>query len=84
MILNDMLMNIEKHEIHNDMLMNMKKHELMIAIFNCKTCVKKLMRLKMNKGSCIRSKELIFQIVSLSLLVEHVYYHTGFIPGKIK
>ena len=40
----------------------MKKHELMIAIFKGKTCVKKLMRLKMNKGSCIHSKDFKIQM----------------------
>ena len=40
----------------------MKKHELMIAILKCKTCVKKLMRLKMNNGSCILSKNFTIQM----------------------
>src|SRR5579862_4891766 len=40
----------------------MKKHELMIAILKCKTCVKNLMRLKMNKGSSIRSKDFTIQM----------------------
>ena len=44
MILNNMLMSYEKHEIH--IHAQMKKHELMIAFLNAKTCVKKLMRLK--------------------------------------
>ena len=40
----------------------MKRHELMIANFKCKTCVKKLMKLKMNKGSCIHSKDFTIQM----------------------
>ena len=44
MILNNMLMSYEKHEIH--IHAQMKKHELMIAFLNAKTCVKMLMRLK--------------------------------------
>ena len=53
-------MSYGKHEIH--IHTQMKKHELMIAILNCKTCVKKLMRLKMNIGSCIHSKDFTIQI----------------------
>ena len=40
----------------------MKKHELMIVILKCKTCVKNLMRLKMNNGSSIHSKDCIIQM----------------------
>ena len=44
----------------------MKKHELMIAFLNAKTCVKKLMRFKMNKRSSIHSKDFII-LMSLFL-----------------
>ena len=44
MILDNMLMSYEKHEIHLNA--QMKRHELMIAFFNCKNLCEKLMRLK--------------------------------------
>ena len=61
----------------------MKKHELMIAFLNAKTCVKKLMRLKCKKD-LVSIQGFYNPNVSLSLLVEHVYYHTDILSEKIK
>ena len=41
-------------------------------------------QMKKDQGSCIHSKDVTIQNVSLSLFDEHGYYHMGFIPEKIK
>jgi hypothetical protein len=45
----------------NDML-KWKSMNWWLHILKCKTCVKKLMRLKLIKGSCIRSKDFTIQM----------------------
>ena len=47
MILNNMLMSYEKHEIH--LHAQMKKHELMIAFFNCKNLCEEAYETQMKK-----------------------------------
>ena len=76
MILNWHANGIWKAWNSNDML-SWKSMNWWLHILRCKTMCEKASETKNDKG-CFNPN------VSLSLFVEHGYYHTGFIPGKIK
>ena len=73
-------MAYEKHEIH--IHAQMKRHELMIAFFNCNNVWKSLW--DSNEKGSWSIQGFYNPNVSLSLFVEHVYYHTDILSGKIK
>ena len=74
-------MSYEKHEIH--IHAQMKKHELMIAFLNAKNLCEKAYETQMKKD-LVSIQGFYNPNFSLSLLVEHVYYHTNILSGKIK
>ena len=62
---------------------NLEKHVLMIAFFKCKNLCEKAYETQMKKD-LVSIQGFYNPNVSLSLLVEHVYYHMDILSGKIK